>query len=191
MTGADLVMPQQFLQAEPLTAIIARHRPTLSAGVPTIWSDLLRYAQTHPVDLSSLRMITAGGAAVPRQLIERFRDELGIEMVQGWGMTETSPLCSLALPPRGTPPEEEIEWRSKTGRVVPGVEVRVAAEDGSILPNDGHVGRASSRSGARGSAGSYYGDRPPSDSTTAGCAPGTSGRSTGGATCRSATGPRT
>ena len=130
MTGADLVMPQQFLQAEPLAAIIARHRPTLSAGVPTIWSDLLRYAQTHPVDLSSLRMITAGGAAVPRQLIERFRDELGIEMVQGWGMTETSPLCSLALPPRGTPPDEEIDWRSKTGRVVPGVEVRVVAEDG-------------------------------------------------------------
>ena len=101
MTGADLIMPQQFLQAAPLAAIIARHRPTLSAGVPTIWSDLLRYAQTNPVDLSSLRMITAGGAAVPRQLIEQFRDELGVELVQGWGMTETSPLCSLALPPRG------------------------------------------------------------------------------------------
>ncbi len=160
LVGADMVMPQQFLQAEPLTAIIGRHRPTLSAGVPTIWSDLLRYAQTHPVDLSSLRMITAGGAAVPRQLIERFRDELGIEMVQGWGMTETSPLCSLALPARGTPPEEEIEWRAKTGRVVPGVEIRVAAEDGSILPNDGHsVGEFE----ARGPwiAGSYYNEPAP------------------------------
>ena len=160
LTGADLVMPQQFLQAEPLTAIIARHRPTLSAGVPTIWSDLLRYAQTHTVDLSSLRMITAGGAAVPRQLIERFRDELGIEMVQGWGMTETSPLCSLALPPRGTPPEEEMEWRSKTGRVVPGVEVRVAAEDGSILPNDGvSVGEFEVR--GPWICGSYYRDPAP------------------------------
>ena len=160
LVGADLVMPQQFLQAEPLTAIIGHHRPTLSAGVPTIWSDLLRYAQTHPVDLSSLRMITAGGAAVPRQLIERFRDELGIEMVQGWGMTETSPLCSLAFPPRGTPPEEEIEWRAKTGRVVPGVEIRVAAEDGSILPNDGHsVGEFE----ARGPwiTGSYYNEPAP------------------------------
>jgi fatty-acyl-CoA synthase len=137
LTGSDLIMPQMFLQAEPLTAIVARHRPTLSAGVPTIWSDLLRYAQTHEVDLSSLRLITAGGAAVPRQLIERFRDELGVEMVQGWGMTETSPLCAVAFPPRDTPPEEEIEWRAKAGRVVPGVEIRVAAEDGSILPNDG------------------------------------------------------
>jgi fatty-acyl-CoA synthase len=160
LVGADLVMPQQFLQAEPLSAIIATHRPTLSAGVPTIWSDLLRYTQTHPVDLSSLRMITAGGAAVPRQLIERFRDELGIEMVQGWGMTETSPLCALGFPPRGTPPAEEIEWRAKTGRVVPGVEIRVAAEDGSILPNDGHsVGEFE----ARGPwiTGSYYNEPAP------------------------------
>ncbi len=137
MTGADLIMPQQFLQPAPLAAIIERHRPTLSAGVPTIWSELLRHAQSTPVDLSSLRMITAGGAAVPRQLIERYRDELGVEMVQGWGMTETSPLCSLALPPRGVAPEEEIEWRTKAGRVVPGVEVRVVAEDGTVLPDDG------------------------------------------------------
>jgi acyl-CoA synthetase (AMP-forming)/AMP-acid ligase II len=136
-TGADLVMPQLFVQAEPLSLMIANHRPTLACGVPTIWNDLLRFAQSNPVDLSSLRMITAGGAAVPRQLIERYRDELGVEMVQGWGMTETSPLCALALPPRGTPPEEEIEWRVMAGRVVPGVEIRVTTEDGTILPNDG------------------------------------------------------
>jgi fatty-acyl-CoA synthase len=160
MTGADLVMPQMFLQAEPLSAMIAQHRPTLSAGVPTIWSDLLRYTQTHGVDLSSLRMITAGGAAVPRQLIERFHDELGIEMVQGWGMTETSPLCSLALPPRGTPPEEEMDWRAKTGRIVPGVEVRIAADDGSILPNDGKsVGEFEVR--GPWITGTYYGEPCP------------------------------
>ena len=160
MTGADMVMPQQFLQAEPLAALIALHRPTLSAGVPTIWSDLLRYAQTHPVDLSSLRMITAGGAAVPRQLIEQYQTEFGVELIQGWGMTETSPLCAVALPPRGTPPEEEIEWRAKTGRVVFGVEVRVAAEDGSILPDDGaSVGEFEVR-GPWVTA-SYYGDPSP------------------------------
>ncbi|MHB8429741.1 MAG: long-chain fatty acid--CoA ligase [Acidimicrobiales bacterium] len=137
LTGSDLIMPQQYLQPEALTAIIEAHRPTLSAGVPTIWSELLRHAQSHPVDLSSLRMITAGGAAVPRQLIERYRDELGVELVQGWGMTETSPLCALAVPPRGADPAEDIERRSMTGRIVPGVEVRVADEDGSILANDG------------------------------------------------------
>ena len=160
LTGADMIMPQQFLQAEPLSNIIALHRPTVSAGVPTIWSDLLRYAQSHEVDLSSLRMITAGGAAVPRQLLERFESELGIEMVQGWAMTETSPLCSLALPPRGIPPEEEMDWRAKTGRVVPGVEVRVAAEDGSILPNDGvAIGEFEVR--GPWVTGSYYGEPAP------------------------------
>ena len=160
LTGADLIMPQQFLQAAPLAAIIERFRPTVSAGVPTIWSDLLRYTQTTPVDMSSLRMITAGGAAVPRQLIERFRDELGVEMVQGWGMTETSPLCSLATPPRQAGPDEEIEWRAKTGRIVPGVEVRVCADDGTVLPNDGEsVGEFEVR--GPWITGSYYGDPSP------------------------------
>jgi len=160
LTGADLIMPQQYLQAAPLAAIIDRFRPTLSAGVPTIWSDLLRYAQTNPVDLSSLRMITAGGAAVPRQLIERFRDELGVEMVQGWGMTETSPLCSLATPPRQAAPDEEIEWRAKTGRIVPGVEIRICGEDGTVLPNDGEsVGEFEVR--GPWITGSYYGDPAP------------------------------
>jgi fatty-acyl-CoA synthase len=160
MVGADLLMPQMFLQGEPLAAIIARHRPTLSAGVPTIWNEVLRYAQGHEVDLSSLRMITAGGAAVPRQMIERFDQELGIELIQGWGMTETSPVCSLAFPPRGTPPDEEIVWKSKTGRLVPGVEVRVVAEDGSIMANDGEsVGEFEVR--GPWITGSYYGEPTP------------------------------
>ena len=160
MTGADLIMPQQFLQAAPLAAIINRHRPTISAGVPTIWSDLLRYSQSNPVDMSCLRMITAGGAAVPRQLIERFRDELGVQMVQGWGMTETSPLCALATPPRQASPDEEIEWRVKTGRIVPGVELRICADDGTVLANDGvSVGEFEVR--GPWITGSYYGDPSP------------------------------
>ena len=157
MTGADMIMPQQYLQAAPLAAIINRYRPSISAGVPTIWSDLLRYAQSNPVDMSCLRMITAGGAAVPRQLIERFRDELGVQLVQGWGMTETSPLCALATPPRQAAPDEEIEWRSKTGRIVPGVEVRICADDGTVLPSDGEaVGEFEVR--GPWITGSYYGE---------------------------------
>ena len=159
-TGADMVMPQQFLQAAPLAAMIARHRPTLSAGVPTIWNDLMRYAETNTVDLSSLRAVTVGGAAVPRHLIEQFDKQFGIKMVQGWGMTETSPLCALAIPPKGTPPEEEMDWRAKTGRVVPGVEIRICAEDGTVLPRDGEtVGEFEVR--GPWIAASYYGDPSP------------------------------
>jgi len=137
LVGADLVMPQQYLQAAPLAAAFAACRPTLAAGVPTIWNDLLRYAETNPVDLSSVRLVVAGGAAVPRSMFERFDEQFGIELLQGWGMTETSPLCALGIPPRGTPRDEELEWRAKTGRVLPGVEIRICAEDGSVMPRDG------------------------------------------------------
>jgi fatty-acyl-CoA synthase len=160
LTGADMVMPQQFLQAAPLAAMIERHRPTLSAGVPTIWNDLMRYAESNPVDLSSLRAVTVGGAAVPRHLIEHFDKQFGIKMIQGWGMTETSPLCALAIPPKGIPPEEEMDWRAKTGRIVPGVEIRICAEDGTVLPRDGEtVGEFEVR--GPWIAASYYGDPSP------------------------------
>jgi len=137
MSGTDIVMPQMFLQGEPLAKIIAEFRPTIACGVPTIWNDLLRVAADPEVDLSSLRHVTAGGSAVPRSLIEAFRDRVGIPLTQGWGMTETSPLAAVALPPAGATPEEEMEYRTKAGRLVAGVEVRVIGENGEVLPNDG------------------------------------------------------
>jgi len=83
--------------------------------------------------------VTAGGSAVPRTLIEAFRDRVGIPLTQGWGMTETSPLAALALPPAGCTEDEEIDYRVKAGRIVPGVEVRVVADDGAVLANDGEA----------------------------------------------------
>ncbi len=97
---------------------------------------------------------------MPRALIEAFRDKLGIELIQAWGMTETSPLGCIAFPPAGIPPEEEMDWRSKTGRAMPGVELRVVGEDGAELPWDGtSVGELE----ARGPwiTGSYYGVEAP------------------------------
>ncbi len=157
LAGTDVIMPERFLQAEPLARIFAEQRPTLSLGVPTIWNDLLRHAQSHDVDLSSVRMLTAGGAAVPRSLIEGYRDRFGVEMVQGWGMTETSPVVALARPPKGVAPEEGIEWRVKAGRVLAGSEVRVVDEEGDVLPSDGHsLGEFEVR--GPWITGAYYGD---------------------------------
>ena len=157
MAGTDLVLPERFLQAEPLARMFKELRPTMSLGVPTIWNDLLRYSESHEVDLSSVRKVTAGGSAVPRSLIEAYAERFGVTMLQGWGMTETSPLCALAKAPKGTPPEEEMEWRARAGRVVAGVEVRVAADDGTILPADG---RSIGEFEVRGPwiTGSYFGD---------------------------------
>jgi fatty-acyl-CoA synthase len=137
MAGADLVMPGRFLQAEPLCRLIAEERPTISAGVPTIWNEILRYAERHPVDFSSLRQVVCGGSAVPRKLMEELQARHGVRMIQAWGMTETSPLGAMGYPPRGIAPEQEMDWRSKTGRVVAGVEFRIVDDGGKVLPWDG------------------------------------------------------
>ncbi len=139
MTGADLLLPQQYLQGPHLARIIENYRPTLSCGVPTIWNDLLRVGQERTVDLSSLREITGGGSAVPRALMEAYKTTFGVEMIQGWGMTETSPLAAVSRPPEGCPPGKELDYKAKAGRIVPGVEVRVVGEGDEILPNDGEA----------------------------------------------------
>jgi len=137
MAGADMIMPGRYLQAEPLCRLIASERPTLTSAVPTVLNDILRYGENHTVDLSSLRSVMSGGAAVPRTLMEKYKQRFGLNVVQGWGMTETSPLAAIAYPPKGCEPEAEMDWRAKTGRIVAGVEMRLV--DGSrIVPWDGH-----------------------------------------------------
>jgi fatty-acyl-CoA synthase len=110
MAGARLVMPDRFLQAEPLVRLIETERPTISGAVPTIWGDVLRYAREHGSDLSSLRLVPCGGSAVPAALMRGF-DELGVRIVQAWGMTETSPLATVAHPPAGSTGVSWPAWR--------------------------------------------------------------------------------
>ena len=160
LVGADLILPQRFLQAEPLARIIAEERPTMSEAVPTVLNDLLHYGEDHHLDLSSLRLIVAGGSAVPRALIEQYRERYGVRVVQGWGMTETSPLCALSHPPKGAAEDEEVAYLARTGRVVPGVELRVVAPDDTVLPSDGKSVGEFEVSGPWVTA-SYYGDPSP------------------------------
>jgi acyl-CoA synthetase (AMP-forming)/AMP-acid ligase II len=136
MAGSDFIMPNRFLQAEPLCKLMMAERPTFSGAVPTIWNDILRYSETNTVDLSSLRMVICGGSAVPRSLMERFQQRFGVPIIQAWGMTETSPLAAISRSPKGCDPREEFEWRSKTGRVKPGCEIRITDGE-NALPWDG------------------------------------------------------
>lgn len=159
MAGADFIMPNRFLQAEPLCRLMMAERPTFSGAVPTIWNDILRYAENNPVDLSSLRMVICGGSAVPRSLMERFEERFGVNIIQAWGMTETSPLAAIAYPPKGCCEEELMDWRSKTGRVKPGVEIRLMDGE-TVLPWDGQaVGEIEVRGPWITAA--YYGDDTP------------------------------
>jgi len=136
--GTELIMPQMFLQGAPIVKMVKDLKATISLGVPTIWNDVLRVAESDPsVDLSSLRAVLAGGSAVPRVMIEAFKERFGIDMIQGWGMTETSPLAAVSIPPAGTPPEEDTDYRVKSGRVVGGVDIRIVDDHGAVLPRDG------------------------------------------------------
>ena len=137
LSGADLLLPGPYLQAAALARFMSEERATVSAGVPTVWNDLLFHAENTPVDLSSVRMLVAGGSAVPLSMMQRFQARLGVDLVQGWGMTETSPVAAVAFPPKGSGPDEEWMWRSHTGRVIAGVECRIVGDDGVELPRDG------------------------------------------------------
>ena len=135
--GSDFLMPERYLQPEPLAAMIAAERPTTSAAVPTVWNALLVHGEEAELDLSSLQRVVVGGAAVPRSMIEAFEQRYDVEVVQGWGMTEMSPLGAVATPPGDAPASESVDWRAKTGRVIAGVDLRLVDTGGRELPWDG------------------------------------------------------
>ena len=159
MAGSDFLMPGRFLQAEPLCRMIERFRPTIAAAVPTVWTAVMGYAEANPVDFSSIRLVPCGGSAVPRSLTETFLNKYGVKIVQAWGMTETSPLAAVAYPPKGCCAAEEIDWITKSGRLVPGVELRLC--DGEkVLDWDGKsIGEIEVRGPWVTAA--YYGDPAP------------------------------
>jgi len=137
MAGCDFVMPGRYLQAEPLAKMIETYRPTVAGAVPTIWNDLLGWIDAHPTDLSSLRLVPCGGSAVPLSLMKAYQERHGVRIIQAWGMTETSPLAAVAHPPKGSE-RDEWGWRSKTGRVLPGVDLRITSGE-DVLPWDGEA----------------------------------------------------
>ena len=137
MTGADLILPGRLLQPEPLTRLIEAERVTASCGVPTIWMDVLRYADQHGSDLSAFELAICGGTQVPPGLMRDFEARHGVAVVQGWGMTETLPGAALAHDPPGAGEEERWRRREHAGRVSPFYELRIFADDGTELPRDG------------------------------------------------------
>ncbi|MFI9774415.1 long-chain fatty acid--CoA ligase [Streptomyces sp. NPDC051956] len=137
MTGVHMLMPDRFLQPAPLAEMIESERPTHAAAVPTIWQGLLAELTAKPRDVSSLGQVTIGGSACPPSLMKAF-DELGMRVCHAWGMTETSPLGTVARPPAaavGT--DEEFAYRLTQGRFPAGVEARLSGPDGELLAWDG------------------------------------------------------
>ena len=166
LAGSDMILPGKFLQPDRLARAIALGRPSLMAAVPTILNDLLLAHARSPLDLGCFRSIIAGGSAVAPALIQRVKAAWGVDVVQGWGMTETSPMCVLSFPPRGAEGDEALAWRAKSGRPVPGMEVRIVDDADQRLAEDGvAVGHLQLR--GPWVAGGYYRERAEDSPLTA------------------------
>jgi acyl-CoA synthetase (AMP-forming)/AMP-acid ligase II len=146
MLGARQVMPHRFMDPARLARLMADEGVTISAGVPTIWQGVRAVYEAAPdkFDLSALTRVTCGGSAPPLSLIQWFWDELGIEMIQGWGMTETSPLATLSrrIMKRShlsLSESQRIANVGKAGQVMPGLEVEIFDENFNPLPHDGEA----------------------------------------------------
>jgi len=138
LAGADLILPDRFLQAEPLAKLIEAERPTIMGCVPTIFSELLRYADTHDVDISSLTNAACGGSAVPKQLMRDFEERHNVNVFQAWGMTETSPVASYSRPDEdGDHDDAYWEMRAKQGKPLPWVQARLVDDSGEEVSWDG------------------------------------------------------
>jgi len=137
MSGASLLMPDRFLQAAPLAAMIGSERPTLAGAVPTIWTDLLAHLDANPIDISSMREVIVGGSACPPALMHAFSERYQVEVIHAWGMTEMSPLGSVSRAPAGLSGPEAWAYRYTQGRVPASVEARIVGPDGAVMPNDG------------------------------------------------------
>jgi fatty-acyl-CoA synthase len=160
MAGASLIMPDRFLQPEPLVRLIEAERPTVAGAVPTIWNALLQHVRSQGGDLSSLRVVPCGGSAVPLALMQAYEKELGVYILQAWGMTETSPLGSVAHAPVGVEGDEVWDYRNTQGRLICEVDARLIGEEGVPLPHDGKsVGEVEVR--GPWITGAYYKDDDP------------------------------
>jgi fatty-acyl-CoA synthase len=138
MAGADIVMTDRFLDSKSLIDLIETQRPTVAAAVPTIWNDVLHCLESAPGrDISSLRLVTCGGSAVPTAMMKAFQKEHDVTIVQAWGMTETSPLATIARPLPDADGDQYWAQRATQGRPVCGVEARIVDDEGNPLPHDG------------------------------------------------------
>ena len=141
--GAKLTYPGHDLSAPALVDLIENEAVTFSAGVPTVWLGIQNYLGANPErDTSSVHSFVCGGSAVPRAMIDWFWRNRGIRIVQGWGMTETNPVASIAnlLPEMETWDwERQLDFLETAGLPVPGQRVKIVDDEGNELPQDGEA----------------------------------------------------
>ena len=145
MLGAKQVMPHRFMTPDKLLDLMVSESVTISAGVPTIWQGVRALLEAEPerYDLSNLTRLCSGGSAPPISLIRWFWDHYRIELIQGWGMTETNPIgtdrraASRSIPTASWTRRSGSRTSARPGFCAPGLEIEIVDEDFRPLPHDG------------------------------------------------------
>ncbi|GAB3217588.1 long-chain fatty acid--CoA ligase [Algoriphagus aestuariicola] len=141
LAGATMVMPSSNLNPDAIIRMLQAEKITKANGVPTIWLGVYHAMKMNPPkEKLALQEYLVGGSALPKSLIEGFEKDFGIKGTHAWGMTETSPLGTVSRlqTKHGDLPEsEKLVVRAKQGTAIPGVEIRIVNEDGTLAPNDG------------------------------------------------------
>jgi len=140
--GAKLVMPGPKLDGASIHELLESEQVTFSAAVPTVWQMLLGHLRQTNGKLTSLKRVVIGGSAVPEAIVRGFRDEFGVDVTHAWGMTETSPLGTLATPNHriaGLDAESQLKFKLKQGRPPIGIDLKLEDDEGKLLPRDGHT----------------------------------------------------
>jgi len=140
MVGAKLVFPGFKMDGASLFELFDTEDVTIAAGVPTVWLELLRYCEANGQRLEKLQRTLIGGSAPPRAMVERFDKEHGVRVLQGWGMTEMSPLGTITSMRRGEkdlPAEQQYDLISKQGRPIFGIDLKIVDDGGRELSKDG------------------------------------------------------
>ena len=142
MVGANLIFPGKRMDGVAIFEVIDKYKATSAAGVPTVWTNLLDFADKEGRKMESLRDVVVGGSAAPPWMFTAFKEKHDAELLHAWGMTETSPLGTMnrAIPQLDAlPPEEKAKTRMKQGRPVFGIDLKIIDEEGNELPRDGEA----------------------------------------------------
>jgi fatty-acyl-CoA synthase len=137
MTGAKLVFPGPGLDGKSLHDLFESEGVTVSAGVPTVWQGLLTYVESNGLKFSTMNRTVIGGSACPPAMMRKFGDVYGVQVLHAWGMTEMSPVGTVAaFKPKHDEQTQEQRYAvmATQGRAVYGVDMKIVAEDGSELP---------------------------------------------------------
>jgi fatty-acyl-CoA synthase len=140
MAGSKLVLPGAKMDGQSIYELMEAENVTLSAGVPTVWMMLLAFMNESQNTFSTMKKTVIGGAAVPKSMIEAFRNTYNVDVIHAWGMTEISPLgtvCNLKRKHHDLPNDEKNTLNQKQGVAVFGVEMKIVDDRGNELPWDG------------------------------------------------------